>query len=121
MSDADAARLMSQVRSPTTQDPRVVSIQHAGAPGPAGIGSGHFLAATDSMDSPISSNQLPPMIGAPVPGFHGYPPTQPSMPQPTQPERSSSARTIALSILLALVLAAVSFSVVYFYLSPNSG
>jgi serine/threonine protein kinase len=117
MSDADAARLMNYVRGPITQDPRVISIQQA--PGPLGIGSAHFLAATDSMDAPVSG-QLPPISGAVSSGLHGYPPTQPSTPI-AEPVRPSSGRTILLSLALALVLAAVSFSIVYFYLSPNRG
>lgn len=117
MSDADAARLMNHMHAPVTQDPRMISIHHA--PGRLGMGSAHFLAATDSMNSPVFG-QLPPISGAVSSGLHGYPPTQPSM-SIAEPVRSSSGRTILLSVALALVLAAVSFSVVYFYLSPNRG
>jgi serine/threonine protein kinase len=129
MTDADAVRLMSRVRGQVAQDPRAnhpIPIQHTSAPPgqlSIGIGSAHFLAATDSMEAPVSSGQLPPIVGAPYDGLHGYPPTQPAMPMavagPTRTP-SSSGRTILLSLLLALVLAAVSFAVVYFFLSPRA-
>jgi serine/threonine protein kinase len=118
MSDADSARLMGQGRGPGTQDPRMVPFQQGQMP--LGIGSTHFLAATDSMDSPVSSAQL--LVAAPAQGLHGYPPTHPAMPiaRPS-PERASSGRVILISIVIALVLAAVSFAIVYLYLSPNAG
>jgi serine/threonine protein kinase len=111
MHDGDAARAFAAGRAAAEQ--RMAANNPAAQPAtglPAtGIGSGHFLAATEQMEVP-ASYQL----------SAGYPP--PPLPAPRAPQPpaqpQSGLRTVLLSIIVALILAAVSFGVVYFFLSP---
>ncbi len=106
MHDGEAARAFVAGRAAAEQRG---AGNNAGPPAATGIGSGHFLAATEQMDVP--ANFLP---------TAGYPPPPlPAPPPPQQlPRPQSGLRTVLLSIIVALILAAVSFGVVYFFLSP---
>ncbi len=116
MNDVDAHRVLAMARGqgPAVQTP-VPTIAISQINPAVGAGSAHFLAATDSMDAPYSS--LPPphvqqtQVGYPAPPI----PAPPSAPQPA----NDGTRTVIISIIVALILAGVSFAVVYFLLSPR--
>lgn len=123
MNEVDAHRVLALARAPqggqTVQTPVPTVAINQMNPN-MGAGSAHFLAATDSMDAPFSSlpptpvqHHQPHQLQQPI----GYPviPAPPT----SAPQGRDGTRTVVISILVALVLAGVSFAVVYFLLSPR--